>query len=122
MAQQIATIFVVDDESVIASTLAKILKQSGFESTAFTEPLSALESAKLNCPDLLISDVIMTQMTGVDLAIQFQKIAPVCKILLLSGEVATEELLEKAQKDGYHFTVLAKPIHPVDLLSAIEAL
>jgi CheY-like chemotaxis protein len=122
MAQRNPLVFVVDDESVIASTLAAILKESGFKPVFFTNPLAALQSAKVIGPDLLISDVIMPQMTGVELAIQIRKVAPLCKVLLLSGEMATAELIERAQEDGHHFAVLAKPVHPTDLLSAIRTL
>jgi CheY-like chemotaxis protein len=59
VAQSNPTVFVVDDENVIASTLATILKQSGFEATAFTNPLEALDATRLKTPDLLISDVMM---------------------------------------------------------------
>ena len=115
-------VFVVDDEYVIASTLATILKQSGFEATSFADPLEALDAAKLNSPDLLISDVMMPQMTGVDLAIQLQQLAPQCRILLFSGQAATADLLQKARIEGHDFTLLSKPVHPTDLLSALRAL
>jgi CheY-like chemotaxis protein len=52
-------IFVVDDEPIIASTLAAILNSSGFSATAFTDPLDALRSAESQCPDSPVSDVAM---------------------------------------------------------------
>ncbi len=69
-------IFVVDDEATIASTLALILNSSGFSATAFTDPLEALRSAEAQCPDFLISDVVMPKLNGIDLAIQFKAIYP----------------------------------------------
>jgi CheY-like chemotaxis protein len=63
-------IFVVDDEYVIATTLATILKRSGFDAVSFTEPLEALGSAAFEkAPDLLISDVSHAGHEGIDLAI-----------------------------------------------------
>jgi PleD family two-component response regulator len=50
-------IFVVDDEPVIASSLAAILKLNGYSATFFTSPLGALAAAQLRAPDLLISDL-----------------------------------------------------------------
>lgn len=122
MAARSTKVYVVDDENVIAATLATILKQSGFDAIAFTDPLEALTSAKESAPDLLISDVIMPQMTGVDLAIHIQKVAPACKVLLFSGRAATADLLQKAKQDGYDFVLLAKPVHPADLLSVLHTL
>jgi pimeloyl-ACP methyl ester carboxylesterase len=66
----VARVFVVDDEPVIASTLAAILKLHGYSATSFTSPLEALAVARSKAPDLLISDVAMRGVSGIDLAIQ----------------------------------------------------
>jgi CheY-like chemotaxis protein len=116
------TVFVVDDESVIAVTLTIILKRSGFKATAFTNPAEALKSASIEAPDLLVSDVMMPGMSGVDLAIQLKSIRPSCKILLFSGQAATADLLSAARAKGHDFTLLTKPVHPKDLLHTLQTL
>jgi CheY-like chemotaxis protein len=113
-------VFVVDDEPIIASTLAVILKDNGFDTKAYTDPLEALEEAKLQPPHLVISDVVMPGLSGIDLAIEIQQISPNTKILLFSGHASTVDLLEKAREAGYNFTLLTKPVHPADLLQAIQ--
>jgi DNA-binding NtrC family response regulator len=114
--------FVVDDEEIIASTLAAILKISGFSSVAFTDPFKALESAESREPSVLISDVIMPGMNGIELAVRIQSKYPKCKILLFSGQAATADLLETARSEGHDFVLLGKPIHPSELLAAIKKL
>jgi CheY-like chemotaxis protein len=52
-------IFGVDDEPVIASTLATILQMNGFSAKFFTRRLEALAAARSKAPDLLISDITM---------------------------------------------------------------
>ena len=115
-----AKIFVVDDELIIASTLATILQRNGFDAISFTEPLEAVKAARDKAPDLLISDVVMPQLSGVDLAILLRGYHPTCKVLLFSGQAATADLLEAARGKGHYFEVLAKPIHPTELLSKIR--
>jgi CheY-like chemotaxis protein len=56
--------FIVDDEHVIATTLAVILQNDGFSTKAFTDPLEDLTSAESDPPDLVISDVMMPGITG----------------------------------------------------------
>ena len=89
-------IFVVDDEPVIASSLAAILQMNGFSARFFTCPLEALAAARSESPDLVISDVAMPGISGIDLAIQMRAQYPGCKILLFSGQAATLDLLEGA--------------------------
>jgi CheY-like chemotaxis protein len=116
------SIFVVDDEPIIASTLAMILNSSGFSATAFTDPLEALVAAETQCPDFLISDVVMPKLNGIDLGVQFKVLYPTCRILLFSGQAATADFMESARKKGHDFQLLTKPVHPRDLLAAIEAI
>jgi len=113
-------IFVVDDEMVIAATLAMILKTSGFDARSFTNPLEALTAADAAPPQLLITDVVMPEMLGTDLAIEVKRRCPDCKILLFSGQAATSDLLVKARSEGHEFNLLTKPIHPADMLREIR--
>ena len=113
-------VLVVDDERVIADTLAIILNQNGFAATAVYSGTGAIEKARSERPDLIISDVIMEDMNGIEAAIEIRKFLPNCKILLFSGQAATADLLEQARKRGHEFEILAKPVHPQDLLARIK--
>jgi len=113
-------VLVADDEPVIADTLAMILNQSGFEARAVYSGERALELAATFAPEMLISDVIMGGLNGIDAAIRIQALLPGIKILLFSGQAATADLLEKARARGYEFEILAKPVHPQDLLKKLR--
>jgi DNA-binding NtrC family response regulator len=113
-------IFVVDDEYVIATTLATILQRSGFDAVSFTEPMKALDAARQDPPDLLISDVLMPVLSGVDLSIRMRQEYPECKVLLFSGQAATANLLEAARDRGHDFELLSKPIHPTEFLQKVR--
>lgn len=114
-------VLVVDDERVIADTLAMILNQSGFDARAVYSGEKAVKLASTFTPDMLITDVIMADLNGIDAAIMIRSILPNIKILLFSGQAATADLLEKARAKGYEFEILAKPVHPQDLLSRLKA-
>lgn len=116
------TAFVVDDENLIASTLELILISEGFNARSFVDPLDALHAARSVSPNLLLTDVQMPQMNGIQLAIEIQQSCPNCKVLLFSGHVATGDLLVEAGLRGHHFSILPKPVHPRDLLAMIESL
>ena len=113
-------VLVVDDEQVIADTLAKILDLNGYEASAVYTGTAAVESARSLRPDLIISDVIMPDMDGIEAAIHIRGFLPGCKILLFSGQAATADLLENARARGHEFEILGKPVHPSDLLAKLK--
>jgi CheY-like chemotaxis protein len=113
-------VLIVDDEKVIADTLSMILSKSGFSTMTAYDGISALELAAAIAPDLIISDVVMPGMTGVELAIAVTQTLPNCRILLFSGQAATLDLLQKARHAGHDFTTLTKPVHPTDMLRRIS--
>lgn len=113
-------VLVADDEQVIANTLAIILNQAGFEARAVYSGEKAVEALDSFQPNMLISDVIMTGMTGIQAAIATRNKLPNCKVLLFSGQAATADLLEEARAQGHEFEILAKPVHPTDLLAKLR--
>jgi CheY-like chemotaxis protein len=112
-------VLVVDDESAIADTLTEILSRSGYASMAAYDGEDALETALVTPPEVLISDVILPGMSGVELAITMRRIFPDCKILLFSGQALTADLMASAKRDGHQFTLLTKPVHPRVLLEHV---
>jgi CheY-like chemotaxis protein len=113
-------ILIADDERVIADTLAAILGQVGFSTRAVYSGETALEIAEFYLPDMFISDVIMGGMTGIEAAVNLSRMLPDCKILLFSGQAATVNLVKEAEKHGRTFEILAKPVHPKDLIEKLR--
>lgn len=112
-------VLVVDDESAIADTLTEILSRSGYAAIAAYDGNDALENALLTPPELLITDVVLPGMSGIELAITMRRIFPDCKILLFSGQASTADLLVTAKREGHQFTLLSKPVHPKELLAHV---
>jgi DNA-binding NtrC family response regulator len=113
-------ILIVDDEKVIADTLSIILTHAGFITMTAYDVVTALRMANAITPALLISDVVMPGISGVELAIMLTQSIPDLKILLFSGQASTVDLLEKARRSGHNFTALTKPVHPTDMLKRIS--
>jgi DNA-binding response OmpR family regulator len=112
-------VIVVDDEEVIADTLAIIFNSAGFEARAVFSGEHVIELLDNFQPGTVISDVIMRGMSGIEVAIEVRSRLPDCKILFFSGQAATADLLEQARTHGHEFDIVAKPIHPSDLLAKL---
>ncbi|HWG21444.1 MAG TPA: response regulator [Terracidiphilus sp.] len=112
-------VLIADDEKVIADTLALILNMGGFEARAVYTCQNALEMAPAFHPDVLISDVLMADLNGVDAAIEMRALLPELRVLLLSGQSATAEMLARSPARSFGFEVLVKPVHPQALIQRL---
>jgi CheY-like chemotaxis protein len=99
-------VVVADDEVLIANTLKTILNHAGFDAHAMFSGQELVDSLDTLRPDVLITDVEMPGMTGIEAAIITRSKFPNCKILLFSGHAATSGLLVKARKKGHEFELL----------------
>ena len=113
-------ILVVDDEPLIADTIVQILNRNGFIAHAAYGGREAIDCARLTNPELILSDVLMPHVDGVEAAITIQKFLPEARIVLFSGQAATVEILARARVRGYHFELLAKPLHPTQLIKHLR--
>jgi CheY-like chemotaxis protein len=113
-------VLVVDDEPTITETLVEILNGEGFDAIAAFTGEAALASAQSFIPDIIISDVVMSGMNGVDLAVQIRNSLPKCRVILFSGQTATVDLLRDARKRGHQFEIVPKPVKPEELISMIR--
>ena len=112
-------ILVVDDERSIAFTLRAILKQQGYEADYCLNSDKAIEKARSLLPDLLITDIDLAGANGAETALRIKRIAPGCKVLLISGHVSLNQgaqaLLERPD-----FSFLAKPFQIPTLIREIN--
>ena len=113
-------VLVADDEQVIANTLAIILNQAGFEARAVYSGEKAIEALDTFKPDMLISDVIMTGMTGIEAASAILRENPRCAVIVYSGQ---PDILnsERATRPGLDYLVLPKPQPPEELLRVVRS-
>ncbi len=114
-----ANILVVDDEKPVADYLGEYLKIHGYETTVFTNSLAALDVVKSNPDkfDLLITDLTMPNLTGIELAIECSKLSKEMLVIVCSGNN------EQIQKSNYNLPsikdVISKPFVGSQLLSTV---
>ena len=113
-------VLVADDQRVIADTLATILNQSGFEATAVYSGEQVVEIAKSFEPDILVTDLLMAPMNGIDAAILVRQTLPSCRVVLLSGQPTATDFLDQARQLSYDFEIFAKPLPPSQLIAHLR--
>lgn len=117
---KIARVLIVDDEHVIADTLRIIFSKAGYESCAVYSAEEAIAVVQAGwIPEFALLDVHLPGMNGLSLSLWLGAACPDCAFTLFSGDNRTSELLEAAAESGDNFEVLAKPVHPEDLLGLV---
>ncbi len=114
-------ILVIDDEKLIADTLARILNLSGFAASAVYSGDDALAALPKFCPEIVLSDVRMPGRSGVETGILIRKHCPQTRVVLFSGQANVGELIDQAMRDGYGFELWSKPLHPRELIKRLRA-
>lgn len=114
-------VLVVDDEPLIAETLAIILNGHGMATLTAPDAAEALEMAALMPPELLIADLAMPGMNGLDMAIEIARFTPDCRVILFSGHASASDMYSNMLMRGHNFACLVKPVHPADLLECAFA-
>ena len=110
---------VVDDDPLITETLAAILQGSGLTAMTAADGFAALELASLIPPEIVITDIAMPGMSGLDMAVELARAVPDCDFILFSSQTATADVAGRMRNSGVNFITMAKPVHPADLLDAI---
>jgi DNA-binding response OmpR family regulator len=115
-------VLVIDDDPGVARTLSMVLEQQGYTSAFAFSAHNGIEVALQLQPHVAIVDIQLGDDSGIDTAIELQRLAPGCRILLMTGNPESEAKLEHAEAQGIHFEVLAKPVPPNELLDKLKAL
>ena len=112
-------VLVADDDSVIRELVTEILSRKGYKVTAVSNGSDAVESILVNDHDLVIMDINMPKMDGVQAVKEIREQDENVYILLISGEAETEEIKEALNNGADKF--LPKPFTGDKLLKVIDS-
>ena len=117
-AANMANIILAEDDNDMRRFLVKALEKAGHKVTSFAEGASAFEEIKQTTFDLLLTDIVMPEMDGIELARRAAELDPSLKIMFITGFAAVALHPDsKAPKDA---KVLSKPFHLRDLVAEVD--
>ena len=115
-----AKIILAEDDDDMRRFLVKALEKAGHHVTAFGEGASAFEEIKQATFDLLLTDIVMPEMDGIELARRAADLDPHLKIMFITGFAAVA--LNPDSKAPKEAKVLSKPFHLRDLVNEVNRL
>ncbi|MFZ5800810.1 MAG: sigma-54-dependent transcriptional regulator [Candidatus Omnitrophota bacterium] len=113
-------ILVVDDEPLIRRSLSELLTLSGYTVSSASNGVEALDILKKYTADVIISDVKMPQMDGLQLLKEVKNLFPLTPMIMVTGYASIENAVE-AMKDGA-FDYITKPIVDSEIKIVLERL
>jgi two-component system cell cycle response regulator CpdR len=112
-------ILLAEDDRVMREYLTRALERSGYSVTAVDRGTAALPLIEAERFDLLLSDIVMPEMDGIELAQKAGEIAPDMRVMFITGFAA---VTLKAGKQIPSARVLSKPFHLRDLVLEVDRL
>jgi two-component system, chemotaxis family, chemotaxis protein CheY len=112
-------VLVVDDSALARRNLRRILEPAGYEVVEADDGLVALERYFLERPDVVLLDLVMKGMYGLDVLKKLRELDPYARVLVVSADVqsSSHELVQEAGAKGF----VNKPFDRVEILNALQA-
>ena len=110
-------ILVAEDEEAMRAYLARALENAGYEVVAVDRGTAALPLLETQHFDLLLSDIVMPEMDGIELAQRCAEVSPATKVMFITGFAA---VTLKANREAPQAKVLSKPFHLKDLVMEVQ--
>jgi two-component system chemotaxis response regulator CheY len=114
-----AKVLVVDDSGLARRRVRGILEVAGYEVIEAEDGMSALERYSVAKPDLVLLDLVMKGMYGLDVLAKLREMDPAARVIVVSADVQTSshEMVEKAGAAGF----LMKPVDADQVLALVQS-
>lgn len=110
-------ILLAEDEDAMRTYLARALENAGYDVVAVDRGTAALPLLQNGEFDLLLSDIVMPEMDGIELAQKCAEISPATKVMFITGFAA---VTLRASREAPNAKVLSKPFHLRDLVIEVQ--
>ncbi|TCM21535.1 two-component system cell cycle response regulator CpdR [Novosphingobium sp. PhB165] len=110
-------ILLAEDDQAMRTYLARALENAGYDVTAVDRGTAALPLLEREHYDLLLSDIVMPEMDGIELAQRCAEVSPTTKVMFITGFAA---VTLRASREAPHAKVLSKPFHLRDIVMEVQ--
>ena len=115
MSQFKASILIVDDESGILQTLSILLKNSGFDVETAQGGKAGMAAIKSVVPDILLTDIRMPQVTGIELLEEARELDPEIPVILMTAQASLQSAIQAVNQGAFHY--IQKPFANEELIA-----
>ena len=109
------SLLIIDDESAILDTLRILLKNQGFEVNTAQGGKAGLEQLKSTSPDIVLTDVRMPQVTGIDILTAVRQQDPETPVILMTAQASLQSAIQAVNEGAFYY--IQKPFSNDDLVA-----
>ena len=117
MSQYEPTILVIDDETGILDTLKILLKNSGFKVETAQGGNAGLTALNASCPDIVLTDVRMPDVGGIEILEKSQELDPELPVILMTAQASLQSAIDAVNQGGFYY--IQKPFANDELRSSV---
>ena len=114
------TVCLVDDDPSVLKATGRLLSSAGWNVASFSDPVGFLRYAEEHCPKIVVLDVLMPVMNGLEVQSRLGKISPETRVIILTSKDDPAVRTQAMACGASAFFV--KPVHDEEFLSGIEAI
>ena len=111
-------IFVIDDEAPIRDTMKAALEEQGYQVACFGNAVDGLESIAKTNPELIVTDLIMPGLNGLELIHRTKQLNPEINVVVVTGHASLESAIGAIRQGASDY--LVKPFKIAELLNAVK--
>lgn len=112
-------VLVVDDEETMRSVLSQVITEDGYEVFEAGSGEEALAIFQRERPQIVLTDIVMGGMSGIDLLQEIKKISPDTQVILITCHASIDSSIKALRAGAYDY--LQKPVEELDMISSIVA-
>ena len=86
LSKETSAVYLLDDDTSILKATRRLLDSVGWEVEAFTDPIAFLEHAAAHCPDVAVIDILMPQMSGLEVQTRLRRVSPSTRVIVLTAK------------------------------------
>ena len=112
-------VFLLDDDPSFLKAMSRLLDSVGLHVNAFTDPITFLERAATNCPDLAVIDVLMPDMNGLEVQTRLQQVSPSTRVIVMTAK--DDPSVRRKAINGGASAFFIKGVESGEFLAGIKA-
>jgi FixJ family two-component response regulator len=113
------TVYLLDDDSSILKSTGRLLDSAGWKVEVFTDPIEFLEQAAKHCPDVAVIDILMLEMSGLEVQTRLQRVSPSTRVIVLTAR--DDPSVRRTAMNAGASAFFIKGVESGDFLAGVKA-